>query len=172
MGVLAGPYLAATALLVLSGVLKMRRPAPTARALARFGFGPLARLAPVLGVAETVVGLGALMVEGRLFPALATAFYLAFSAFVALALTGDEPASDCGCFGADETPPTPLHLALNVAAAAVCGVVAVRSGGTLGGALDGQPLFGIPFLLLTGICVALAYCALTVLPRTRVVTRS
>ncbi len=167
MGVLAGPYLAAAALLAVSGLLKLRQPAASARALERRGLRPLVALAPFLAAAEVVVGLGALTVDRRAFPALAAAFYLAFSAFVGLALTADGPGADCGCFGAVETPPTTLHLVLNLAAAGVCGAVAFGSGGSVGRALHDQPLLGVPLLLLAGTCAALAYAALTVLPRAR-----
>lgn len=169
MGVLAGPYLVAIALLVVSGALKARQPGSATRALAGRGLGPLTRLGPAVAVAELVVGLGALTFDNRAFPALAAALYLGFAVFVALALTAEEPVTDCGCFGAAETPPTPAHLILDLAAAAACGAVAGRSGGTLGRALEGQPLLGLPFLLLTGVCIFLAYATLTVLPRTRVV---
>jgi uncharacterized membrane protein YphA (DoxX/SURF4 family) len=171
MGVLAGPYVVVAALLVVSGVLKVRRPASTAAALTKVGLRPLAPLAPLVGVLEAVVGIGALTVHNRLFPILVGAFYLAFSAFVGLALTADEPVADCGCFGAAETPPTLLHLLLDLCAAAICGAVALQAGGTLGRALEGQPLLGVPFVLLTGICVFLAYSALTVMPQTRAVAR-
>ena len=171
MGVLAGPYLVAIALLVVSGALKARRPGSATRALAGRGLGPLARLGPAVALAELVVGVSALAIDNRAFPALAGALYLGFATFVALALTAKEPVTDCGCFGAAETPPTPAHLILDLAAAAACGAAAGRSGGTLSRALEGQPLLGLPFLLLAGVCVFLAYAVLTVLPRTSMVAR-
>ena len=171
MGVWAGPYLVAVALLVVSGALKARPPSAV-RAGSHRSLGPLARLAPAVGIAELVVALGALTVDNRLFPALAGTLYLAFSVFVALALTAEDPVADCGCFGAAETPPTAMHLVLNLGAAAACGAVAWRSGGTLARALEAQPLSGRPLLRLTGICVFLAYAALTVVPRARPVART
>jgi hypothetical protein len=169
MGVLAGPYVAAATLLLVSGALKVRRPAATSGVLARRG---PRRLVPILGLAEVLVGLGALTVDGPVFPLLAAGLYLGFSAFVALALASDEQVSDCGCFGAAEAPPTVLHLLLNIGAAATCGAVGLGSGGTLGRAVEAQPLLGVPFLLLTGTCVALVYSVLTVLPRSRAVART
>ena len=166
MGVWAGPYLVAVALLLVSGAVKARPPFAVRRRSDR-SLGPLARLAPAVGIAELVIGLGALTVDNRIFPALAGALYLAFSVFVALALTAEEPVADCGCFGAAETPPTFMHLVLDLGAAAACGAVAWQSGGTLVRALEGQPLLGLPLLLLAGICVFLAYAALTVVPRAR-----
>ena len=168
MRVWAGPSLVAVALLLVSGALKARPPSAV-RAGSHRSSGPLARLAPAVGIAELVVALGALTVDNRILPALAGTLYLAFSVFVALALTAEEPVADCGCFGAAETTPTPMHLVLNLGAAAACGAVAWQSGGTLVRAVEGQPLLGLPLLLLTGICVFLAYAALTVAPRARAV---
>jgi hypothetical protein len=165
MGILAGPYVAAAALLVLSGVLKVRRPAPTSKALRSAGLAPLAPLARALGVAEIVVGVGALAVDTRVFPALVAAAYLVFAAFVALTLARKAPVADCGCFGATDSPPSAVHLTLDVAAALVAGAVAVGSGGDLARATDGQPLLALPFLALGAVCVGLAYGAMTVLPR-------
>ena len=171
MGVLAGPYVAAAALLALGGLFKARRPGPTARALRSAGLGALAPFARPLGVAEVVAGVGALAVGGSAVggPALAAAvaaFYAGFAGFVALTLVRAAPVADCGCFGGAESPPTVFHLVLNVLAAAVAVGVAAGGGGGLVDALEGQPLAGIPFLILVAVVTGLAYAVLTVLPRT------
>jgi len=158
-------------LLALGGLFKLRRPAPTARALRETGLSFLAPLARGLGTAEVAVGVAALAVGGRAVPALMAAFYAAFAAFVGLRL-GRPPAgagvgeAGCGCFGAAEGPPHAVHLVVNLAAAAVATAVAVGSGGGLEAALRGQPLAGVPFFLLVAVVTGLAYAALTILPRT------
>jgi hypothetical protein len=169
VGVLAGPFLGAAALLALGGFFKARRPGPTARALRSAGLSPLARLARPMGMAEIVVGAGALVLGGSLLAAAVAAFYAGFAGFVALTLLRSAPVADCGCFGGTESPPTAFHLVLNLAAAAVAGAVAIGGGGGGGGLPDvlrDQPLAGIPFLLLTAVVTGLAYAVLTVLPRT------
>ena len=166
MGIWAGPYVAAAALLVVSGILKVRRPTPTARALTSAGVPVLAPLARVFGVAEVVVGAGALALDSRAFPALVAASYLAFAGFVALTLVRAEQVADCGCFGAAESPPTVVHLVLNLFAAGISAAVALGSGGSLVRAVDDQPLLGLPFLVLAGLCAGLTYAAMTLLPRT------
>jgi hypothetical protein len=165
VGLLAGPFVAAAALLALAGTFKVRRPAPTARALRTAGLGVLAPVARALGVAELAVGVGALVLDTRVVPALVAAFYLGFAAFVALGLARATPASDCGCFGQTESPPTAIHLVMNLGAAGVAAAVALGPGGGLATALLDQPLGGVPFLLLAATCVGLAYAALAVLPR-------
>ena len=158
-------------LLTLGGIFKLRRPAPTARALRAAGLTAFAPLARAMGGAEVAVGLAALALDTRIAPALVAAFYAAFAAFVALRLArpraGDGAgAGGCGCFGDTEGPPTAVHLVLNVGAGGVAAAVALGSGGGLGAALRGQPLAGVPLLLLVAVVTGLAYAALTVLPRT------
>ena len=67
-----------------------------------------------------------------------------------------------------------LNIALNlclvpkwgaVGAAVSALAVATHDGGGLASTLDGQPLAGVPFLLLVGIGVYAAITALTVVPR-------
>jgi hypothetical protein len=164
---LAGPFVVAAALLALGGVFKVRRPAPTALALRSAGLGMIAPFARGLGVAEVTVGLGALAVDSAVLAGLVAAFYLAFAAFVALSLSRRTAVADCGCFGGTDSPPTAVHLVLDIAFAGVALGAAVETGGiSLPTALDSQPLGGVPFLVLATLCTALAYAALSVLPRT------
>lgn len=170
---LAGPYAVAAALLALGGMFKLRRPAPTARALRAAGLGALAPAARAMGGAEVAVGLGALAFDGALQSGLVAAFYAGFAAFVALALTRPSPVSDCGCFGGDDSPPTRVHLAVNLAAAGVATALTLGPGGiSLPSALDGQPWAGVPFLALVAVTAGLAYATLAVLPRTLAELRS
>ncbi|MFP5317141.1 MAG: MauE/DoxX family redox-associated membrane protein [Acidimicrobiia bacterium] len=170
---LAGPFVVAAALLALGGLFKLRRPAPTARALRAAGLAPLAPAARILGAVEVVVGLGALAVDSAVLSGLVAAFYLGFAGFVARALTQDAAVDDCGCFGASDSPPSLLHLVVDVAAAGVAVAVALGPGGySLPSALDGQPLGGVPFLTLAVVAAGLAYAVLAVLPRTLATLRS
>lgn len=167
MRTLAGPFVVAAALLALGGLFKARRPAPTARALRAAGLAPLAPAARVVGVAEVAVGVGALAVDNALLSGLVAAFYLGFAGFVALSLTREAPVEDCGCFGGGDSPPSMVHLVLDLAAAGVAAAIAIGPGGmSLASALDGQPLGGVPFLALAVVTGGLAYAALAALPRT------
>jgi hypothetical protein len=153
-------------LLALGGWLKVRRPAPTARALRTAGLGVLAPLARGLGGAEVVVGVGALVSSSRVLAAAVAAFYVGFAAFVVLALTRADRAAGCGCFGESEGRATATHLVLNLAAAAVAAGVAAGSGGGMAAAVRHQPWAGLPLIAGALICVGLAYAVLTILPRT------
>jgi hypothetical protein len=162
--VLAGPFIAAAALLGLAGAGKLRRPAPTGAALRALGLpgGPL--LVRAGAAVEVVVAAGAVTTGNRLAAALVAASYLGFTVFVLAAMRRNVPLSSCGCFGRPDTPPSPAHVAVNLTFAAVAASVAGAPVGGLARILDGQPMLGIPFLALTAVSVALAYLSLTLLP--------
>jgi hypothetical protein len=119
-------------------------------------------------LAELAIAAGALVGGGRPLAALVAASYAGFAGFVMAALRRGVPLASCGCFGADDTPPTGVHLVLNVAAAVVAGAVAVTGAGA-GGLTEVTNLEGLllraAFLASTAATVWLAYVALAVLPK-------
>jgi len=164
---LTGPLAAFALLLVAAAGPKILRPQSTLRALSSAGLPRSATAVRLLGGAEVVVGVGALVIGGRLFAALVAASYLAFAAFVALALLRGGALASCGCFGKPETPPTRLHLVVNAIAAAVAIAVAVNPGPAPLAQLGSQPLAGLPFLVLVGCCTWFTYLSLSALPALR-----
>ena len=124
-------------------------------------------LVRLLGAVEVLIGTAALTVGGSLPAALVAASYAGFAAFVALAMARGGLLSTCGCFGKPDTPPTRLHLVMNLCAATLAGTVALAPGDRLVGVVGDQPLAGLPFLTLTGVCAWFAYLALAELPRLR-----
>jgi hypothetical protein len=165
---LAGPFLVAIVLLGAGGALKVVRPAFTARAMREMGL-PVSPAGVRAGaLVELAIAAGALVGGGRPLAALVAASYAGFAAFVLVALRRAAPLSSCGCFGAADTPPTYVHLALNVAAAAVAGAVAATGAGA-GGLTEITNLEGLllraAFLASTAASVWLAYVALAVLPK-------
>ena len=164
MGTLAGPYAAVAILLGIGGALKFRRPAPTATALGSAGLPRSIVLVRAFGAGEVLVALGALTVGHAAFALLVALAYLAFAAFVVLALARGGALSSCGCFGEPDTPATPIHVVLDLAAAAVALAVAVGGGSDWRAVLGDQPLAGLPFVVLTVTSAYLGYVVLTVLP--------
>lgn len=169
MAVLAGPFIVTAALLGAGGALKVARPATTAGALRQLGI-PASKTAVRIGAAAELGIATAAVIDGsRPFAALVAASYLGFAAFVLAALRGDVPLSSCGCFGVQDTPPTSVHLAVNLAAAATAGVVAlgVADGGGLAAiaGMDASLVLRAAFVLSTGAATWFAYVALTQLPR-------
>jgi len=171
MTTLAGPFIVAAALLGAGGASKVVRPSTTARALREMGLPASPTLVRVGAFAELVVAAGALAGAGRLFALLLAASYLAFAAFVVAALHRGVPLSSCGCFGVTDTPPTPVHVGINLAAAAVAGAVAVgwASAGGLPdiATMEGSLPLRAAFVVLTAASAWFAYVALAELPKLR-----
>ena len=162
-----GGVVAAAGLLALGGALKAARPNETANALRALGL-PRARLAVrVGGAVEVVVGVAAVVAGGRGPVALVGASYLGFAVFVLVALRRGTPVGSCGCFGEVDAPPTIVHAAVNLAAAAGAGAAAL-TGGTpaLSAVVHHQPWMGVPLLGLAGLAGYLAFLVMAVLPRT------
>jgi len=175
MSTLAGPFLVAAALLGAGGASKIVRPATTARALGTMGLPSSTALVRAGAGAELAVAAGALAGGGRLFAGLVAASYLAFAIFVLVALRGGVPLSSCGCFGVADTPPTAVHVGINVAATAVAGAVALgwaHAGGLPDiTTMEGSLLLRVVFVVLTAASAWLAYVALTELPKLQAATK-
>jgi hypothetical protein len=169
---LAGPFLVTVALLLAGGALKVVRPAFTARAMRDMGLPVSPTVVRAGALVELAIAAGALVGGGRPLAALVAASYAGFALFVLAALRRGVPLASCGCFGADDTPPTTVHLVLNVAATLVAGAVALTGSGAGGLAeianLEGSSLLGVAFLASTAASVWLAYVALAVLPKLQV----
>jgi hypothetical protein len=155
----------AAALLAIAGGAKAIRPDDTVGAL-RAARLPSARWIVRAGaVAEGALGLYAIVAGDRLAAALVAGSYLAFASFVLVALRSGAPIASCGCFGREDTPPSLVHVGMNVGLATAAGAVAVWPGVGIARVLENQPLAGVPYLLLVAVGVYAAFLALTVLPR-------
>jgi hypothetical protein len=176
VSVLAGPFAIAAVLLALGGALKALRPRDTAEALGAVGMR-FPRVVPARvavrfgGAVEAVIGAAALFAGGPVLCALVAVSYLAFAAFVVLALRTGAPISSCGCFGKVDTPPSTVHVVIDVAFAGVAAAAAVTGNVALPDVLADQPLVGVPFLLLLTIGCSLVFLAFTALPKTMAAVR-
>ena len=160
-----GWFFLSAALLLVSGGAKLRDPTPTAGAL-RAATLPSARpLVFLLAAGETIVGAGSLLLGGRIFGWLLAGLYMGFAVFVAVALRRRLPIASCGCFGKTDTPPSLLHLVLNLTAVGGGIRAAITPSRPLVAALAGQPLLGIPYLAFLAVGTFLAYLVLSDLPR-------
>ena len=119
-----------------------------------------------------MIGVGALAVGGPVFAALVALSYLAFAGFVAVALRAGSPISSCGCFGKVDTPPSSIHIVIDLAAAAVAMTVALAGDVVaLPDVLADQPLLGIPFIILVITGIYLVFLSFTALPKTLAAAR-
>lgn len=160
-----GWFFLVAALLVWSGIRKFADSKPTSGALRAAGL-PSSRLSVVgLGSVEVGVGSMALLVSGPASAWAVAAVYAGFAGFVALALGRRLPIASCGCFGKADTPPTWIHLAINLAAVGGAILFATTEGPSLPSVLAEQPLAGIAYVGLLGIGVYCLYLLLSELPR-------
>jgi hypothetical protein len=123
--ILAAPYLAAAALLVVAGGPKIADPLPLVRALRSVGLPAGRGLVRAFAVGEVGIGLAAMVQPSRTTALLVTALYVGFTAFVGLALARGGVLESCGCFGKADTPPTRAHLVLTGLLAVAAGALAV-----------------------------------------------
>jgi uncharacterized membrane protein YphA (DoxX/SURF4 family) len=163
---LAGPYFVVCGLLAVAGIFKVAQPAPTGGALHALHL-PSSRLAVRgLGFVEITIGIAAAFGGGVPLAPLVGACYLAFAGFVVAARREGTPISSCGCFGETETPPSLVHIIVNLTAATIALVAAATDVDGLATVLSHQPWAGVPFVLLVGVSIYLAYATVTALPVT------
>ena len=91
--------------------------------------------------------------------------YLVFFAVVVSARWRGGPLATCGCFGRPDTPPTGLHLVLDLTLAAAAAAVAfgAPAQNTLGLQLAHQPWAGLPLLFVSAVGLWLTALALSAL---------
>jgi hypothetical protein len=160
-----GPLCIVAMVLAVAGVWKSVSPDAARTALRTLGV-PLPRLlVRVLGAAEAVLGVATIAVGGTELPAAVGALYLAF-AVVAWRLRDTEVG--CGCFGAaSAAPPGPLHVAVDLAAAAVAIGAAVLPAPAINEGWGELPAYGIPHLALIAVGTVAVLALLTVLADVR-----
>ncbi|MEQ8840082.1 MAG: hypothetical protein RIB98_03805 [Acidimicrobiales bacterium] len=160
MDVLVALHAAAALLLLVAGLAKIVRPAPTTELLSTLGLPDIAALAVAIGVAESVIGIAALVIGGPVTAAATGVLYAGFVVVVWRALAAG--ATSCGCFGRVDAPPSWIHVVGNVGLAAVSFVA--MGGDTPIELMDGQPAGGAGFVLLVGVLAGLALVMFTALP--------
>ena len=128
-----GAFVAASLLLVVSGVAKWRTPSPTVPVLRALGHAATPRSVRLLACAEILIGGSALVGLAGTFSSTvtqATATALAFAYFalavVAAKLLSDGTGGDCGCFGTSWAPVTGLHVVVNLAAGLSAAIVVAQ----------------------------------------------
>lgn len=169
---LIGIFFVACGLLALAGAAKAIRPDDTARALVLLFAGNApwapsirrARLAVRLGaLLEAALGVAALLASRPATAAFVAASYALFAGVVLYARRSGGVLATCGCFGRPDTPPTNLHVVLNLAFVAAAIAVAVHppQRSYLLEFLGHQPWLGFPLIFVSGVGVWLAYLALS-----------
>jgi hypothetical protein len=164
MEALSGPVTVACVLLSLGGLAKVVRPVPTAGALRALHLPGTIPAVRVLGSGELALGAAAALSGSSLLVGLVALAYLAFAAFVLAARRAGTDIQSCGCLGTVDTPPSLVHVVVNLGFAAVTGIAALVGVPGLVTVLADQPAFGLPYVLLVVVTTYLVYLALAVLP--------
>jgi hypothetical protein len=114
-------------------------------------------------MAETAIGVWALVLPRPTSAALVTSSYALFTVVVFYARLHGGALSTCGCFGRPDTPATWFHVAVNASLAVAAGTVALRmtSGATIRTLLAHQPWAGVPLFFVSGVGLYLTYLALS-----------
>lgn len=162
-----GWFFATAALLVVSGIRKVIDPAPTSGALQAAGLPHHLALVLGLGVFEVGVGAGNLLVSNSVLVWAQATLYAAFAVFVLWALRQRIPIASCGCFGKPATPPTRLHVVVNVAALVGASGHAITETPSLASVLASQSLAGVPYLGFIALGTYCLYLLLGELPLLR-----
>ena len=171
MGAWSGPFLIAALLLAGAGVAKALDPTTTVGALRKLGLDVPAVIVRTGGVGEAGLAAVAVVTGAPVAAVLVAASYLGFTAFVVVARVRRLPIGSCGCFGRIDTPPSAIHVVVNLGAAVSALAVAWRDGGGIGPVLADQPLAGVPFVLLAVTGAYAAFTALTVVPQLALLRR-
>jgi hypothetical protein len=161
---IAAPLYIVTGVLLVAGVTKMLQPSATATALRTLAVPSPMYAARALGLGEVALTTAAFLIGAPLLWAGVALSYGAFTVFILWALRDGAVVGSCGCFGREDTPPTPGHAAFNAAAAALAGLATtdpVRLSD-----FDGSLIEGVLLASLVGIGITLSITALTALPRT------
>jgi hypothetical protein len=160
----SGPATALIALLLVAGTQKLIDPSSTSGALRAADLPGSIALVRLLALAEMGVAVAFLVWGGPVPAALGALLYAGFAGFVVNAIWRDLPISSCGCLGATETPPTMVHVVLNLGATVVLAFAAIIPIGPLGGLVGQEVRTVLPFVLFTGVTVYLLYAMLAILP--------
>ena len=161
MSDLVGPFLIVCVILAVGGAAKVVAPLQGRRAIRAVGLEVPLWSVRLLGLGEIALAIAAALKGGTVLPIAVGMAYLAFAAFVVLMLRSGAGTS-CGCFGSASTPPSGLHIAVNVA----CSAVAIGAAGVdgLGTTLDDQAGAGLPLVALVLVGSYAMYLLLTALP--------
>ena len=157
-------FLVACALLILSGIQKLRAPRRAADSLRLVRIPASLLGVRILAIAEVAIGVAAALRPSVLTAGLVALAYAAFFGFLVLLDRRTGAPADCGCFGDVEAPAGRLHLALDAAGCGAAVLAALSPPPGVGWVLARPALEALA--LTGGIAAAAlaAYLAFTAFP--------
>jgi hypothetical protein len=152
--------------LFAAGTVKLLRPLPAVRALQAIGLPATPTLVRAGAAMEVVLAMLSAGSTSPVGPAGVTLAYLGFTVFVVVARRRGTAVRSCGCFGKADTPPSMIHIALDMLFATGAALVAVSAGRTPPWKLIVGPVQGTVFVALAAVATYLAIEAFATLPAT------
>lgn len=168
---MSGALMVASLLLIGAGGAKVVRPHDTVRAMRGAGLPVGVRLVRSGALLEVGIGCAALTIGGPLPAGAVGVSYLGFAAFLAVAIGRGWSLSSCGCFGQPDTPPTPMHIVVDVVLAAGAGLAASGRGAPALAVVAARPFPGVVTIAMATVTAGLVYLVLSRLPELELVTR-
>ncbi len=164
MSVVSALHASAAVLLVVAGATKLSRPAAGPASL--FGFRTRSGVVRLIGALEAAAGMAALLAGG----AAAWVVGLLYAAFALVVLRAVVAGADsCGCFGRLDAPPSLIHVAGNLALAAVSFAAAAAGAASapfagLVQSVEESPATGVGLAAAIVLVAGLVLVSLTALP--------
>ncbi len=166
----AGLFAVVAGVLAVGGVFKIVDPTPTTEMFGVLGLPRSRTLARASGLIEVTLGVAAFLFGGLVLQVLVALAFLLFAAMTGM-LIAQGGAASCGCFGRLSSPPSGIHVAVNLVAACLAALaVAVDAPGFVDLRAE-LPAAGLTYLFFVGIGTWLGVVALTVLPDTMTAVR-
>jgi len=159
---IASAFFVSASLLVVAGAGKIRDPSPASRALLDVGLPGGLTPVRVLGSVEVIAGAGSLIRPAPILGVTVFILYASFAAFILYLRTRPHPERrTCGCLGRTESPPSALHVGMNVAAVLTGLLAAARGVPSLAEVLSEQGSMA-PRYVVTLVIAAVLVSALVV----------
>jgi hypothetical protein len=157
-------FASAALLLTIAGAAKIASPYLAQASLSGAGIRLPRALVRVLGAAEVSVGAAAILAPNTITALAAALAYAGFCAFIVRLLRA-EGGGLCGCFGGAGSEASPVHLALNAAALAVCAVAAASPPHGPDWVFARDPLVAVAICIGVGAATYASYVLFTAFPR-------
>lgn len=153
-------FFVASALLFASGVLKLRHPGSVEPLLAILRIPTVLRRGRLVGLAEAWLGATAVITAWRPLIIAEAATFAFFAILIGYVLVARIPLASCGCAGARQTPPSLIHVGVDLAAAGAAASAALTHPGSLAAMWPRLEWFGIPTAVGVTAAVGLLFAVL------------
>jgi hypothetical protein len=166
---LAGPLAIAAVVLAVGGVAKLRAPAAASPAFTALHLPSQPSFLRLFGAGEVLLGAAAFVWGGAVLAGAVGVLYVGFA--VSAAVLSRRGGTSCGCFGAESSETTPMHVVVDVLIAATALVAAMTGAPGLVGVVDDLGFAAVVYVASVALGLWLVVAVLTVLPDAMVAAR-